>query len=352
MTGQHIDGDPDRLSQQLPATMPDPDGATTPQEFVRRLQAFKAWSGSPSLRELERRTGLPRSTLSGDLSHQRSRLPPLERVLALVTAFGASAEELARWQSAWQRIQMRQQSAEPPVPASRPTVEPPTPDVAPQVLREPEWTRRHRFAHRRLRWPVLSISGLLAALLAVALTATPVTGGRSAAAGTRPPFPVDARTPDRCGYLGRISDKVAASPLDEAATTGESVQIKSPVAKGDTLIVTLALAGAGTGPITVRDTAGNRYRAIRDETTDGTRLTVFALFDARPLDSLDQITFLWPSSKHDYTAVDEFRGVRSADPVHGPGAPGESPISSKGTEPCGRSGVTTALRNAAAPADR
>ncbi|MDH6120379.1 putative transposase [Kitasatospora sp. GAS204A] len=125
MAGQHIGGVPDRLSQQISATMPDTGEATTPQEFVRRLQTFKIWSGNPSLRELERRTGLPRSTLSGDLSHQRSRLPPLERVLALVTAFGASAEELARWQLSWQRIQLRQQSAQPPVPASRSAVEPP-----------------------------------------------------------------------------------------------------------------------------------------------------------------------------------------------------------------------------------
>ncbi|GAA2753392.1 hypothetical protein ACFPZF_27950 [Kitasatospora cinereorecta] len=131
MAEQPIDGHSDRLSQQISATMPDSDEATTPQEFVRQLQAFKVWSGSPSLRDLERRTGLPRSTLSGDLSHQRSRLPPLERVLALVTAFGASAEERARWKSAWQRIQLRQQSTEPPGPASRSAVEPPshTPDL-------------------------------------------------------------------------------------------------------------------------------------------------------------------------------------------------------------------------------
>ncbi|MBO1414190.1 helix-turn-helix transcriptional regulator [Streptomyces sp. FH025] len=171
-----------------------------------RLRAFKAWSGNPSLRELERRTGLPRSTLSGDMSPQRSRLPPLARVLALATAFGAPTEELTRWRAAWQRIQVRQQSVEPPAP-------------------------------------------------------TPL----------------------------------AASPLDVAATTGDSSQIKSPVTKGDTLVVTLILAGAGTGPITVRDTAGNRYRAIRAETNDGTRLTVFTLFDAMPPDSPDRITSSWPS---------------------------------------------------------
>ncbi|MFI9361560.1 hypothetical protein ACIG5E_10905 [Kitasatospora sp. NPDC053057] len=290
------------------------------------------------------------------MSPQRSRLPPLERVLALATAFGAPAEELARWQSAWQRIQVRQQSAEPPAPASRAAVEPPAqasqaavepsaPDVAPQALREPDRTGRHRSARRRLIWPVLSVSGLLAALLTTPLTAAPVTGGRAATTGDQPSFPVGARTPDRCGYLGRISDKVAASPLDAAATTGESLQITSPVAKGDTLVVTLVLAEAGTGPITVRDTAGNRYRATRDETSDGTRLTVFTLFDARPLDSLDQITFLWPSSQPDYTAVYEFRGVRSVEPVNAPGPSGEPPISSESAKQCGEGGVTAALRD-------
>ncbi|MFE6505467.1 hypothetical protein [Kitasatospora sp. NPDC057738] len=33
----------------------------------------------------------------------------------------------------------------------------------------------------------------------------------------------------------------------------------------------------------------------------------------------DHVAFLRPPSKHDYTAVDEFRGVRSADPASGPG---------------------------------
>ncbi|WBP90764.1 hypothetical protein [Kitasatospora cathayae] len=193
MTERDLDGDADRLPEGATATVPDPGGATTAQEFVRRLRAFKAWSGNPSLRELERRTGLPRSTLWGDLSPQRSCLPPLERVLALATAFGAPTEELARWQSAWQRIQMRQQSAEraaptaqaavePPAPVSCAAVEPPAPDGAPRALRAPARTGRHRFARRRLLWPVLVLGGLLAALLALPRTAARVTGGRAAAA--------------------------------------------------------------------------------------------------------------------------------------------------------------------------
>ncbi|MGF1428430.1 hypothetical protein [Kitasatospora sp. LaBMicrA B282] len=138
-----------------------------------RLRALKAWSGNPSLRELERRTGLPRSTLSGDLSPQRSSLPPLDRVLTLATASGVPAGELACWQSAWQRIQVRQQSAEPPAPARVPVPAPhaavglPAPAVAPPAFRGPDRTGGHRSARRRLGWPVLSVSGLLAALLAL-----------------------------------------------------------------------------------------------------------------------------------------------------------------------------------------
>ncbi|MEV7601243.1 hypothetical protein AB0O91_28145 [Kitasatospora sp. NPDC089797] len=198
-------------------------------------------------------------------------------------------------------------------------------------------------------WPALSVSGLLAGLLALPLTAAPATAGRTAATSDQPTVPAGARTPDECGYLGRIGDEVAASPLDSATTTGESVQVGSPVAEGDTLIVTLVLAGAGTGPITVRDTAGNRYRAIEDETTGGTRLTVFALFDARPLDSLDQITFRWPRSKHGHTAVDEFRGIRSAGPVGGPGAAGALAGTSKGAQQCGGGHGTGARRGLRVP---
>ncbi|MFE6869230.1 helix-turn-helix domain-containing protein [Kitasatospora sp. NPDC057692] len=361
MTERDLSREPDRLPERAAATRPDPGGATTPQEFVRRLRAVKAWSGNPSLRELERRTGLPRSTLSGDMSPRRTRLPPLDRVLALATACGVPAEELARWRCAWQRIQVREQSAEPPAPrppaaaeppASEPAPRPPRPPQPPasepaprppqplrpprppQPPREPDRTGRRRSARRRPVRPVLSAGGLLAALLAVLLSAAPVTGESGAAAGDRPTRPVGAEPPGPCGFLGRISDNLAAAPLDAAATTGESLPVRSPVARGDTLIVTLVLAGAGPGPITVRDTAGNRYRPVRDETTDGTRLAVFALIDARPLDALDQITFLWPSAKHDYTAVDEFRSTRPAEPASAPDAPGEPLLGSGSAQQC------------------
>lgn len=157
MTGRNMNGDPSRSPQRALAARPDPGDAATPQELVRRLRALKAWSGNPSLRELERRTGVPRSTISGDLSPRRDRLPPLQRVSTLVTAFGASAEELARWRCAWQRIEMRQQAAEPPVPAPHAAVAPPASDLAPAAPGAPPQAR--------------AIGGLLAAVLALPLHA-------------------------------------------------------------------------------------------------------------------------------------------------------------------------------------
>ncbi|WP_035804844.1 hypothetical protein [Kitasatospora mediocidica] len=187
--------------------MPDPCDATTAQELVRQLRAFKAWSGDPSLREIERRTGLPRSTTSGDLSPQRNHLPPLQRVLTLATAFGASGEELARWRSAWQRIQMRQHAVEPRVPSAHaalaPTASDPdpvpaetAPEAAPRVRRAPERTGHRRLAHRRLVLPARSLGGLLATILALPLTATPAGDGSPATAGNGP---AAARRPDPAG---------------------------------------------------------------------------------------------------------------------------------------------------------
>ncbi|MGW4381462.1 hypothetical protein [Kitasatospora sp. NPDC004531] len=340
MTQRELGGDPDWLpaSPPLPKgessmARPDPGDVRTPQEFVGRLRELKAWSGNPSLRELERRTSCPRSTLAGDLNPQRSRLPPLERVLALGVAFGTPVEELARWKAAWQRVQVVEQAAE--------LAEPEVAVAEREVLRgaeEPEARAgRRRTAGLRPAWPLLPVGGLVVALLALLSAAAPVGGGR--AVGDRPSSPGMRQLPDDCGYLGRIGDEGTGSPREAAVTTGESLQIARPVAAGDTLIVTLVLAGAAAGPITVRDTAGNRYRAVRDETAGDTRLTVFALFDARPLDSLDQITFRWPSAKHDHTSIDEFRGSAHL-------APGGN------TEQCGDGGATTALRDSTGMAPR
>ncbi|MBD0669768.1 response regulator transcription factor [Streptomyces sp. CBMA156] len=85
---------------------PDPATATTPAEFVRQLRLLKAWVGEPSLRRLERRTGLPRSTLARSLDVRHNRLPPLERVITIVRACGVPAAAADHWADHWRRIQM------------------------------------------------------------------------------------------------------------------------------------------------------------------------------------------------------------------------------------------------------
>lgn len=95
-----------RLPPQAPTRAPDPAAATTPQEFVQQLRLLKAWSGEPSFRQLERTTGLPRSTLAQALDSRQDRLPPLDRIVAIVRALGTPAGTAQLWVDAWKKIQM------------------------------------------------------------------------------------------------------------------------------------------------------------------------------------------------------------------------------------------------------
>ncbi|MFI6056542.1 hypothetical protein ACIBCO_41655 [Streptomyces violascens] len=73
-------------------------------DYIRDLRALKVRAGQPSLQELQRRSGIARSTLSDALSPRRRELPRLEVCLALVRACGVRAREEARWRERWQQI--------------------------------------------------------------------------------------------------------------------------------------------------------------------------------------------------------------------------------------------------------
>ncbi|MEV7774287.1 tetratricopeptide repeat protein [Kitasatospora sp. NPDC086791] len=84
---------------------PEAGGATADvSAFVRDLRALKVRAGQPSLQELQRRSGVARSTLSDALSPRRRALPRLEVCLALVRACGATPAEEARWRARWQDV--------------------------------------------------------------------------------------------------------------------------------------------------------------------------------------------------------------------------------------------------------
>ncbi|WP_152627825.1 tetratricopeptide repeat protein [Streptacidiphilus neutrinimicus] len=72
--------------------------------YIRDLRALKVTAGQPSLQELQRRSGVARSTLSDALNPNRRELPRLEVCLALVRACGVTPPEAASWRARWQRI--------------------------------------------------------------------------------------------------------------------------------------------------------------------------------------------------------------------------------------------------------
>lgn len=104
---------------------PDPDSASTPAEFIERLNALRLWAGQPSLRRLSRLAGttttadgdeiaaLPPSTASYVLTGKTlPRLPKLGFVEAFVSAcLGAAgstgqhtAAQLSGWKDTWRRL--------------------------------------------------------------------------------------------------------------------------------------------------------------------------------------------------------------------------------------------------------
>jgi hypothetical protein len=53
----------------------DPSDVRDAAGFVQALRALKVWAGNPSFNDLERRSGLPRSTLADALNPRRRQLP-------------------------------------------------------------------------------------------------------------------------------------------------------------------------------------------------------------------------------------------------------------------------------------
>ncbi|WP_188316800.1 ATP-binding protein [Solihabitans fulvus] len=93
-----------------------PDAADSVATFVEQFRSLKVQAGNPSLNDLARRAGVPRSTVADAFSPQRHRLPRLELVTALVRAFGCPPAEVDRWESAWKRVE-RTLLGLPPTPA-------------------------------------------------------------------------------------------------------------------------------------------------------------------------------------------------------------------------------------------
>ncbi|MGW1513504.1 helix-turn-helix domain-containing protein [Streptomyces sp. NPDC002394] len=92
---------------------PDPIGVSSPAELQQALVAVRVWGGSPSLRDLERRSNgvLRRSTIS-DMLRGEPSVPDYDRYLAFLRACGVDDASLDVWVFTWRRLVALKQSPE------------------------------------------------------------------------------------------------------------------------------------------------------------------------------------------------------------------------------------------------
>lgn len=343
--------------------MPDPGALSTVGEFVAALRVIKAVE-SLSLRELQRRSGLPRTTIAHALNGERPSLPPWDRVLALLRAFGVAEDELGRWKDTWTRIRLtstREAAAEAGAEAGAEQVvtliEPPAPDrpheqgrgqgtgqgrasgahqdaaagaeAAAAVVIDVPQAPRARFGPRRR---LLAQAGLLAlgvgvgAAVVFGMTGTSKspqhTSAAPAAAETCSPA-VGGEVPEPLPPKPSQSDAVPTSPAQHPAwvarpasdaqildDTDVDLPITTPVRAGDALVVSLMLTSTCPGRVEVTDTRGDEFRVAGD-VMDGRhhRTVVLVGFHVHPLTTADSIRVMYPHASKYHVAVDEFRGV-------------------------------------------
>lgn len=119
---------PPRLVLDAPGfdLRPDPLQADTPGKFVSALRQYWIWSGKTPYRELARRSGgeLAISTISVMLT--KETLPSQGRMLAFVSACGATEEDCQRFVTAWRLLSLARHadgSGTQQIPAPRHTAE-------------------------------------------------------------------------------------------------------------------------------------------------------------------------------------------------------------------------------------
>ncbi|WP_052684942.1 ATP-binding protein [Lentzea aerocolonigenes] len=103
---------------------PRPDDAHAIDELIAQLRALKVWAGNPSLRTMEKLSGLARSTLADALSPRRRTVPALEVFRGLLRAFSVPDDEAGPWITAWRRVQSEPSRASAVVPRQLPAVVP------------------------------------------------------------------------------------------------------------------------------------------------------------------------------------------------------------------------------------
>src|SRR5437660_1446235 len=94
--------------ETVPGLVPRPDDTGGVAGFAASLRALKIHVGNPSLNDLAKRSGIPRSTLADALNPRRSGVPRLAVVAAFVDACGVTLQDALVWRQAWQTVQTAQ----------------------------------------------------------------------------------------------------------------------------------------------------------------------------------------------------------------------------------------------------
>ncbi|MFD8085225.1 BTAD domain-containing putative transcriptional regulator [Kitasatospora sp. NPDC059722] len=214
----------------------------------------------------------------------------------------------------------------PPAPPEERRTDRPGPSKAtPDTLAAP-----HKPRPRRRARPFLWVGGVLAVLLATTAVSDQRLTARSGPVGGQGG---GSPVPSRARYVTRLAEEV--SPKAPIRFKGMELQINDPVPDGDTLIATVLLGDADTGPISVTDTVGNNYRSVGTPMSDGKeRLAVFIAVHVKALDTLDTIHIHWPDAALGFAVVDEFRGVGAAGPWTDTLGSDGVPLQLGGTMPC------------------
>jgi PKD repeat protein len=165
---------------------------------------------------------------------------------------------------------------------------------------------------------------LLVGLAVVALVATATFLGSVSVPRPRPAAAAGV------AYVKRV-----ASATSGTASTSVRLVVGSPVASGDSVIVSLLLSSTSiTGAVTATDTAGDTYAVDRDvnDGGDGDRVLVLSTHSGAPLATGSAITLTFPRSAEYHVAADEISGIGALD--RSAGASGRtSPFSSTAVVP-------------------
>ncbi|WP_441247430.1 helix-turn-helix domain-containing protein [Kitasatospora sp. McL0602] len=289
---------------------------TTAADFVGVLRARKAVSGL-SLRELQRSSGLPRSTIANMLDGKRASLPQWDRVLVLLRACGVSESDLPEWKAAWARILLDPVPEEPCGAGS--TAEEEGTQV-PQVSfeaaeltgdQEPDPVGGAAGSGVPRRFRVLTYLVVLAVGVAIGAAVVRATYEAEApvtdSATTLPAATLPA--PGAPGYVARV-----ASVTGNAYATSTRLPVRRAVAAGDTLVVPIMLTNTHAGTVGATDSQGNTYTTAADQSDDaGDRVLVLTATAVRALSSSDTITVGYPSTGEQHLAVDELTNVKAVD---------------------------------------